>query len=153
MTKFSIYLSFTVRYNYTKIGRFMPILSMTIVLSCFYLFISHFENFSTWISPCLPFAVNAMLNLSINYYHYHYYYYYYYYYYSFFFKRINCKSDFNSFFNKIVYYFLLIQRLGSENTSWVVTRFSNNQFIIKIYYYYYYHYLLLLLLSFIINIW
>lgn len=27
----------------------------------------------------------------------------------------------------------VIQRLGSENISWVVTRFSNNQFIIKIY--------------------
>ena len=26
----------------------------------------------------------------------------------FFFKRINCKSDFNSFFNKIVYYFLKV---------------------------------------------
>ena len=34
-------------YNYTKIGRFMPILSIRIVLSCFYLLISHFENFST----------------------------------------------------------------------------------------------------------
>ena len=26
--EFSIYLSFTVHYNYTKIGRFMPILSI-----------------------------------------------------------------------------------------------------------------------------
>ena len=51
-------------YNYTKIGRFAPILSVRIVLSCFYLLISHFENFSTWISRLL-FAVNAMLNLSI----------------------------------------------------------------------------------------
>ena len=63
-TKFPFYLPFTVHYNYTKIGRFMLILSIRIVLSCFYLFISHFENFSTWISR-LPFAVNGMLNVSI----------------------------------------------------------------------------------------
>ena len=62
VTKFSIYLSFTVHYNYTKIGRFTPILSIRIVLLCFYLLISHFENFSTWISR-LPFALNAMLDL------------------------------------------------------------------------------------------
>ena len=65
VTKFSIYLSFTVYYIYTKIGRFTPILSITIVFSWFYLLISHFEHFSTWISR-LPFAVNAMLNLSTN---------------------------------------------------------------------------------------
>ena len=34
-------------YNYTKIDRFAPILFMRTVLSCFYLLISHFENFST----------------------------------------------------------------------------------------------------------
>ena len=50
-------LSLTVHYNYTKIGRFRPILSIRIVLSRFYLLLSHFENFSTWIS-CLPFALN-----------------------------------------------------------------------------------------------
>ena len=44
-----------------KIGRFTPILSIAIVLSCFYLLISHFKHFSTWISR-LPFAVNVMLN-------------------------------------------------------------------------------------------
>ena len=44
------YLSFAVHYNYSKISRFTPILSVRIVLSCFYLLISHFENFSTWIS-------------------------------------------------------------------------------------------------------
>ena len=60
----SIYLSFTVHYNYTKIGRFTPILSIIIVLNCFYPLISHFENFSTWISR-LPFAVNAMPIISI----------------------------------------------------------------------------------------
>ena len=52
----------------TFIGRFTPVLSIRIVLSCFYLLISHFENFSTWISR-LQFAVNAMLNdlnLAIN---------------------------------------------------------------------------------------
>ena len=65
MTKFSIYLSFTVHYNYTKISRFKPILSITIVSSCFYPPTSHFENFPTWISR-LTFAVDAMLNLSIN---------------------------------------------------------------------------------------
>ena len=59
VTKFSIELSFTVHYNYTKIGKFMPILSIRIVLSCFYLLISHFENLST-----LLFAVNAMLSFS-----------------------------------------------------------------------------------------
>ena len=63
VTKFSIYLSFTVYYIYAKIGRFTPILSITIVLSWFHLLISHFEHFSTWISR-LPFGVNAMLNLS-----------------------------------------------------------------------------------------
>ena len=41
------YLSFTVHYNYTKIGRFTPILSIKIVLNGFYPLISHFENFST----------------------------------------------------------------------------------------------------------
>ena len=65
VTKFSIYLSFTVYYIYAKIGRFTTILSITIVLSWFYLLICHFEHFSTWISR-LPFAVNAMLNLSTN---------------------------------------------------------------------------------------
>ena len=58
VTKFSIYLSFTVHYNNTKIGRFTPILSVRIVLSCFYQHIAHFKNFSTWISR-LPFAVNT----------------------------------------------------------------------------------------------
>ena len=52
-----------IHYNYTNIGRFTPILSMTIVLSCFYLLISNFENFSTSISRLL-FAANARLNLS-----------------------------------------------------------------------------------------
>ena len=36
-------LLFTVYYNYMEIGRFKPILSITIVLSCFYLPISHLE--------------------------------------------------------------------------------------------------------------
>ena len=63
-TKFPFYLLFTVYYNYMKIGRFIPIQPIRIVLSCFYLLISHFENFSTWISH-LPFAVNGILNLSI----------------------------------------------------------------------------------------
>ena len=33
--------------NSTEIDRFTPILFITIVLSCFYLLISHFENFQT----------------------------------------------------------------------------------------------------------
>ena len=66
VTKCSITKSFTVYYkfNYTEIGRFTPILSITIVLSCFYPLISQFENFSTWISR-LPFAVNTMLIFSL----------------------------------------------------------------------------------------
>ena len=64
LSKFSIYLSYTVHCNYTKIGKLTPILSIRIVLSCFYLLISHSENFSTWISN-YPSALNAMLNLSI----------------------------------------------------------------------------------------
>ena len=63
-TNFPFYSLFTVYYNYTKIGRFIPILSIRIVLSCFYLLISHFENFPSWILHLL-FAVNGMLNLSI----------------------------------------------------------------------------------------
>ena len=64
MTKFSIILLVvTVHHNYTKIGKFTPILSIRIDLSCFYLLLSHFENVATRISR-LPFAVNAMLNLS-----------------------------------------------------------------------------------------
>lgn len=35
------YLSFAVHYNYSKISRFTPILSVRIVLSCFYLLITH----------------------------------------------------------------------------------------------------------------
>ena len=42
MIKFSIHLSFTVHYNYTKIGRFTPILSITI---CFKLFVLSFCSF------------------------------------------------------------------------------------------------------------
>ena len=64
MTKCSIYLSITVHYklNYSEIGRFTAILSITIVLSRFYPLISRFENLSTPISR-LPFAVNAILIL------------------------------------------------------------------------------------------
>ena len=60
VTKFSIY------FNWTKIGRLTPILSIRIVLSRLYLLITHFEIFSTtaWIWSRLLFAVNAMLNFS-----------------------------------------------------------------------------------------
>ena len=74
MTKFSIYLLLTVdHYNYTKMSRFTPILS--IMFNCFKLFLfAHFSFcVSTWISH-LPIAINAMLNLSCYYYHYYYYY-------------------------------------------------------------------------------
>ena len=37
------WLVVTVHYNYTKIGRLRPILSIRIVLSRFYLLVSHFE--------------------------------------------------------------------------------------------------------------
>ena len=47
VTKFSPYLSFTVHYDWTKSGRDTPVLSIRIVLSCFYLLFSYFENFST----------------------------------------------------------------------------------------------------------
>ena len=47
VTNFPLCLPFTVLHNYTKIGRFTPILSIRIILSCFYLHISHFENFAT----------------------------------------------------------------------------------------------------------
>ena len=48
VTKFSfILLVINVHYNYTKIGKFTPILSIRIVLSCFYSLLSHFENVST----------------------------------------------------------------------------------------------------------
>ena len=46
VTTFYIYLSFTAHYNYSKIGRFTPILSITIVLNCFDLLIS--PHFSFW---------------------------------------------------------------------------------------------------------
>ena len=61
VTKFSLYLPFTVHYNYTEIGRLTPV---PLVLAVFYLLISYFKNLLIWISR-LPFAVNAMLNLSI----------------------------------------------------------------------------------------
>ena len=35
----SLYLSFTVHCNYTKICKFTPILSIRVVLNCFYLLI------------------------------------------------------------------------------------------------------------------
>ena len=47
VTNFFIYLSFTVHYNYKKISRFTTIIYIRIVLSCFYLLTTHFENFST----------------------------------------------------------------------------------------------------------
>ena len=65
VTDFSLYFHFAVHYNYREISRFPPVSSIRIVLSCFYLLISYFENFSTW-TWRLPFAVNATLNLSIN---------------------------------------------------------------------------------------
>ena len=64
VTKFIPYFSFTVYCFYTKIDRFMPVLSKRIVLDCFYLLIFYFEKFSTAVCR-LPCAVNVNLNLSI----------------------------------------------------------------------------------------
>ena len=47
MTKFSPYFPFTVYCFYTKISSFMPVLSLRIVLDCFYLVIFYSEKFST----------------------------------------------------------------------------------------------------------
>ena len=69
VNKLPFYLSFTVyHFSYTQIGTFASILFIRIGLSCFYLLISHFKNFSTWISR-LVFVVKAMLNLSFLKYH------------------------------------------------------------------------------------
>ena len=65
VTKFSPYFSFTVYCFYTKIGKFIPVLSKRIVLDCFYLLIFYFEKFSTDVCR-LPCAVNVNLNLSNN---------------------------------------------------------------------------------------
>ena len=54
VTKFSIYLSFTVYYNYTKIGRFTPILSITI---CYKLFLSAHFSFLKFLNLNLTFAI------------------------------------------------------------------------------------------------
>ena len=63
VTKFPPYFSFTVYCFYTKISRFMLVLSTRIVLDCFYLLIFYFEKFSTDVYR-LPYAVNVNLNLS-----------------------------------------------------------------------------------------
>ena len=65
VTKFSPYSSFTVYCFYTKISSFMPVLSIRIVLDCFYLLIFYSEKFSTHICR-LPYATNVNLNLSSN---------------------------------------------------------------------------------------
>ena len=64
VTKFSPYFSFTVYCFYTKIDSFMPVLSLRIVLDCFYVLIFYFEKFSTHVCR-LPYAANVNLNLSI----------------------------------------------------------------------------------------
>ena len=48
-----------------KKSSFTPVLSIRIVLGCFYLLIFYFEKFSTWICGRFAFAVNVTLNLSI----------------------------------------------------------------------------------------
>ena len=60
---FPIFLSFTVHYLYKNVSCFTPVLSITIVLSCFYLLIFYFEKLSSWIWHLL-FAVSVTLNLS-----------------------------------------------------------------------------------------
>ena len=60
VTKFSAYFSFTVYCFYTKISSFIPVLSIRILLDCFYLLI-----LSAYFLFCLlTFAVNVNLNLS-----------------------------------------------------------------------------------------
>ena len=54
-----------VHYFYLQISSFRLVLSITIVLDCFYLLIYYFEKFSTRVWR-LPFAINVTLNLSIN---------------------------------------------------------------------------------------
>ena len=58
MTKFPLYLPFSVDCIFTNISSFMPSSS---VLNCFYLLVSKFEKLTTWIWR-LPFAVNVILN-------------------------------------------------------------------------------------------
>ena len=63
VTKFSPYFSFTVYCFYTKISSFMPVLSIRIVLDCFYLLIFYWVKFST--HACrLPYAANENFNFS-----------------------------------------------------------------------------------------
>ena len=62
--EFSPYFPFTVYCFYTKISGFMPVLTIRIVLDCFYLLIFYSEKFSTDVCR-LPYAVNVNLNLSI----------------------------------------------------------------------------------------
>ena len=64
VTKFSLFLSFTVHYFCTKISSFTRVLSIRFVLGCFYLLTFYFAKFSTWIWR-LPFAVKVTLNLSL----------------------------------------------------------------------------------------
>ena len=47
VTKFSPYFPFTLYCFYTKISSFMPVLTIRIVLDCFYLLIFYSEKFST----------------------------------------------------------------------------------------------------------
>ena len=61
VTKFYVFLSFTVHYFCTKISRFSRVLSIRFVLGCFYLLIFYFEKFSTSIWR-LPFAVKVTLH-------------------------------------------------------------------------------------------
>ena len=63
VTKFAPYFPFTLYCFYTKIGSFMPVLTIGIVRHCFYLLIFYSEKFSTWVRR-LPFAVTVNLNLS-----------------------------------------------------------------------------------------
>ena len=63
VTKFPLYLSFTVHYSYKKVNRFTPILSIRIALTSFYLLISHFENFSTWISRLPRCLISLLLHI------------------------------------------------------------------------------------------
>ena len=63
VTKFSLYLSFTVLSFYKNRSSFTSFSSIRIVLDCFCLIICYFQKFSIWTCR-LHFAVNATLNLS-----------------------------------------------------------------------------------------
>ena len=70
VTKFSLHLSFTVRYFYSKISCFTLFLSVRTVLSCFHLFffsiLRNSQLESDIKSDMANFAINETLNLCVD---------------------------------------------------------------------------------------